>query len=255
MHDAADFDLYGRLGSYPTGQFSICCERSCRLSAVPISFRPMKFLRFAVNGETIVVTFDMCSSSDVFEDLMLRGRIDRFLDFVSALKHHLADAQDKIKFTPYKFTGDGWILLFPKATADGPRLLAFLRELSIFYMAEFAKCLLPHLGTPPGTTGLTFGIEEGNVTSTMVFQKKEHVGRPITIACRLQAAVNEVAEKKPAYKALVSSTVFDEYFASIPGLKARTRYVSLRNIRGGRKFRCKLFSLAAHRVPGRRSNG
>jgi hypothetical protein len=72
-----------------------------------------------MRGDSIVVALDMCSSSDVIEELTLRGDLKRLQNFLTTLKEYLASAQKRVVFDPYKFTGDGWILLFlptPKGT-------------------------------------------------------------------------------------------------------------------------------------------
>ena len=104
----------------------------------------MRYVRVRFDGEAIVVAFDMCSSSDIIEGLTLRGDLSRFQGFLGSLKHYLASAQESITFDPYKFTGDGWILLFPVETAGGA-LLPFLRELCAFFEREFQAEVLAHL--------------------------------------------------------------------------------------------------------------
>ena len=198
----------------------------------------MEFKRVMISGEAIVVAFDMCSSSDILEELILRNDIDPYNQLITMLKQYLAYAQKSVLFDPYKFTGDGWILLFPGST-DGASLWNMLTGLSSFYRSASEGHLLPRLNTRPTINGLTFGIEVGSIAKMTVFQQTEYVGRPITIACRLQSAVKSVANN-PGYKALVSATVFSDYFASVKNVNGSNRNVSLRNIRGGREFRCKL---------------
>jgi len=198
----------------------------------------MKFRRFLISGEAIVVTFDMCSSSDMLEELILRNDIRPYDYVISELKHYLAKAQESVVFDPYKFTGDGWILLFPRNT-DGTSLWNMLTGLSLFYRATSEAHLLPRLNTRPTINGLTFGIEMGPIAKMTIFQQTEYVGRPITIACRLQSAVSSLAEN-PSYKALVSATVFAEYFSTLANVRGSNKTVPLRNIRDGRDFHCKL---------------
>lgn len=192
----------------------------------------------SIPDSVIVVAFDMCSSTDILEELILRGDAERYVSLIAQLKHFLVDAQKFILFEPYKFMGDGWILLF-MPDADGASLWEFVTDISAFYEARFKADLLPHLNTRPTTTGLTFGVDVGDVAPLMILQQPEYVGRPITIACRLQSEVRSVT-KKPGHKALVSSAVFSKHLANVPTIRARTKRVSLHNIRGGRDFACKL---------------
>jgi len=66
----------------------------------------MKYLRLNGTGDTIVVTFDMCSSSRILERLTLNADLPRFHNFLTKLKQYLAARQQVIPFDPYKFTGD-----------------------------------------------------------------------------------------------------------------------------------------------------
>jgi hypothetical protein len=39
--------------------------------------------RIPISGEAVVVVFDMCSSSDVIEEVTLGGNVDRLKDFLT----------------------------------------------------------------------------------------------------------------------------------------------------------------------------
>lgn len=201
----------------------------------------MKYSRVHIVGDAIVVAFDMCSSSDIIEELTLKGDIPRFQGFLTSIKHYLAAEQNKVLFDLYKFTGDGWILLFP-ADTDGKILLTFLRDLCSFFKKEFRKDVLRYLDTRPSTTGLTFGLEKGPLAPMTMYGAKEYVGRALNIACRLQNAVKDKGGS-PAYKALVSNAVYNDYFSPATGYKVFQVTRSLRNIRGGTKFRCRKINL------------
>ena len=201
----------------------------------------MTYSRVRIVGDAIVVTFDMCSSSDIIEELTLKGDMSRFQRFLTKIKQHLAAEQKAVLFDPYKFTGDGWILLFPGNT-DGTALLTFLRDLCSFFKKEFRKDVLRYLDTPPSITGLTFGLEKGPLASMTVYGAKEYVGRALNIACRLQNAVKDKGGS-PAYRALVSNAVYNDYFSPATGYKVFQVTRRLRNIRGGAEFRCRKINL------------
>ncbi len=76
----------------------------------------MEYRMVLIDGDALVVVFDMCSSSDVLEELTLSGDLWRYDELLTSIKEYLANAQGKVLFDPYKFTGDGWILLFPAST-------------------------------------------------------------------------------------------------------------------------------------------
>jgi class 3 adenylate cyclase len=201
----------------------------------------MRYAHVPISGEAIVVAFDMCSSSDVIEEVTLGGNIERLTKFLTALERHLAEAQQDLTFDVYKFMGDGWILLFPKDT-KGSALLQFLVSLCEFFDKQFYQQVLRHLGARPSTVGLTFGLEKGALVSLKMYGQTEYVGRAINVACRLQGAVKD-AGKSPAYKALVSNNVYNDYFTPADGFKVFRVTRQLRNIRGGVDFHCRKINL------------
>lgn len=202
----------------------------------------MEYMRVHISGDAVVVAFDMCSSSDIIEELTLSGNLQRLEEFLTALKQYLASVQKNVVFDPYKFTGDGWILLFPAET-NGRVLVNFLQKLCTFFETEFRKQVLRQLATPPSITGLTFGVEKGPLAPMTMYGQQEYIGRALNIACRLQSAIKD-KDSSPAYKALVSNAVFNEYFAlftrKLTVYKVRRK---LRNIRGGADFHCKKIHL------------
>lgn len=203
----------------------------------------MEYMRVNISGQAIVVAFDMCSSSNIIEELTLNGDIGRLKRFLGSIKHFLAKQQNKVLFDPYKFTGDGWILLFPPNT-DGNALGEFLTDLSKFYAKEFRQKLRPYLTNPPSVTGLTFGIDKGPIEGFTMYGQPEYVGRTINIACRLQGAVKHKGGK-PAYKALVSNAVYAEYFKEFDFPKVFRARRTLRNINNNKIYRCRKIELLA----------
>jgi hypothetical protein len=189
-------------------------------------------------GEVIVMALDICSSTDILEELSMKQEIFRYEKLVEKIKHYLAGEQDKLLFAPYKFTGDGWILLFPVDSVTGKDLLGFARRLCKFFRREFAHTVMSHLDTPPLVTGINFGVAKGALSRITVYGADEYVGRAINVACRLQAAIKD-RDKKPAYKALVANAVFNSFMSPARGYKVKDVKRKLRNIRGGAVFRCK----------------
>jgi hypothetical protein len=202
----------------------------------------MEYRRVPIQGRAVVVSFDICSSSDVIEELTLCDGLEHLKNFLTKLKRYLAAAQKNLLFDPYKFTGDGWILLFPE-TIDGKDLFKFLQDLCTFFEKEFRRQVLRHVGTLPTLVGLTFGIELGPLVPMTMYGQQEYVGRALNIACRLQSAIKD-RDKSPAYKALVSNGVYTRYLAFTQRhVKVLSVRRNLRNIRGGADFHCKKIEL------------
>jgi len=198
----------------------------------------------------IVVAFDLCSSSQIMEDLLLSEKFDRYETFLTCVKRWLMNWTNSHpsghgRFDLYKFTGDGWILLFPAAT-EGAALIKTLHCLCEMIRAELARHILPSLSSVPAVLGATLGVEEGNLIRMTMNERDEYVGRALNIACRLQDAAKEKDPHPDCYKALVSTRVFNERLA-----KASSRYkvepatCSLRNILSGSGFACRKIDFTA----------
>ena len=155
----------------------------------------------AISHDKIVVVFDLCSSSQIMEDLLLSDRFDRYETFLTCVKRWLMNwseqhSQPKGHFELYKFTGDGWILLFP-ATINGKALINSMYSLCEMINAELARHIIPSLSSMPAILGATLGVERGNLVRMMMNERAEYVGRALNVACRLQSAVKE-KESHPA---------------------------------------------------------
>lgn len=194
--------------------------------------------RAIVGRRAIVVAFDMCSSSNIIEDLTRSGNVGRLPVFFAAIERYLAARQiDGLAFDPYKFTGDGWVLLFPERTS-GRELLRFLEGLCLAFAVEFQRSLLSGLSRKPALVGLTFGIEAGDLIPVTLYGQQEYVGRALNVACRLQAALKDKGGS-PAYSALMSESVYRDHFAHTKPHRMNKVTRNLRNIDDGAQFACR----------------
>jgi hypothetical protein len=143
--------------------------------------RIMRYQRLKnFQGRAIVLAFDICSSSDIIEDLTTKNDIPRYQQLLGGIEHYLAKAQRKVSFDPYKFTGDGWILIFPEKSTNGRALLHLMRDLSVCFRSEFKK-LAKHLDTLPDITGINFGADVGEIWHMKIYGTDEYIGRPSTL--------------------------------------------------------------------------
>jgi hypothetical protein len=197
-----------------------------------------------VKHARIVVAFDLCSSSQIMEDLLLSEKFDQYETFLTCIKRWLMNWTNKHspnngRFELYNFTGDGWILLFP-ATTSGRALIESMRSLCEMIDAELARHIIPSLSSVPSVLGATLGVEGGNLIRMTMNEREEYVGRALNIACRLQNAVKEKEPHPGCYKALVSARLYNERLAQL-GLpyKIEPETCSLRNIQSGSAFACR----------------
>ncbi len=196
---------------------------------------PAKRQEIAVE-QKIIVVFDICSSSNIIEDLTLTDNLERFREVLIILKQYLHKKSAEIGFDVYKFTGDGWILLFPPGV-DGETLMRFLTTLSRIYRDRYRRRILPVLESKPEIAGLSFGIDQGKLMRIVLMNRVEYVGRALNIACRLQGAIKD-KDDRPMYKVLASNPVFRKVLGSMKQYKPVEVTRSLRNIKGGARYQC-----------------
>ena len=184
----------------------------------------------------LVVVFDICSSSNILEDLMLSDNLVAMRTLIIRTKKFLRRQSHKNRFEVYKFIGDGWILLF-SPDVRGEIFVDFLEELCRQFSRGLKTRILPRLQTIPSVMGLTFGVDRGKLVRIRMMGQTEYIGRPLNIASRLQGAIKE-KDKNPAYKVLFSKPSYNALGLpkSSRGVQAVTR--TLRNIQGGNKYAC-----------------
>ena len=187
--------------------------------------------------ELVVVAFDMCSSSKILEDLTRTGSLRQYDRMLKNLRLWLAANARSSGFVLYKFTGDGWILLFPTDALTGSGLMSFLLRLCKKHEHFRQQFVDKHLESEPESVGLTLGIDAGPVRKVILGSEVEFVGRSINVACRLQTAVKD---KKPGpdYRCLMSRKVYNRYMTEIEDFHFVPVDRVLRNISGGEKYQC-----------------
>jgi hypothetical protein len=205
----------------------------------------VELLADGITHDLLVVAFDMCSSSKLIEDLSRTKSLAAYDRLLKNLHLWLWSNADKWSYIVYKFTGDGWILLFPLSMIDGDSLMQFLVSLSKRHSSLRAKYVDSHLESIPESIGLTFGIEMGTLRKIVFGSEIEFAGRALNVACRLQAAVKDRGAE-PDYRCLFSRKVFNTYLKEIDDFKFFDVERSLRNISGGEGYRCMKANLSKH---------
>jgi len=183
-----------------------------------------------------VVTFDICSSSDILEDLIRTENVGDWRDLLIKVKKFLIRKQSELDFVLYKFTGDGWILLFDY-DCSGKELFDFLKVLSGIFERNINRLSKTVLETTHDILGLTFGIDRGTLIRFVMAEKTEYIGRAINVACRLQGAIKD-KDKKPQYKVLMTKNVYKQIKGDIENYKQKPVSRKLHNIAGDKTFNC-----------------
>lgn len=184
----------------------------------------------------IAVTLDICSSSQIIEDLIKTTNIKVWRDLLISMKDFLVTESPKYNAKIYKFIGDGWIILFEQ-TYSAANLLKFIKCINDKFEKQYKEMIYPNLDTPPEISGLTFGIDEGQLVLLTMQENNEFVGRPINIACRLQGAINKM-DIKTGYRVLMSHRLFNFLRINTLDYYFEETDRPLRNISEGRNFKC-----------------
>lgn len=184
----------------------------------------------------IVVTFDICSSTAIIEDLNNTENTIKWRDFLIWMKNYLRIKSEELDFTIYKFTGDGWILLFDY-DYPGDDLISFLKDFCKQFKMRYKKKIEDYLEVPPTISGITFGIERGSLIGFIMNNHKEFIGRALNVACRLQSAIKD-RDHLPQYKSLISKPLYQSFYHAISQLEHVEVRRKLRNIAGGKEVHC-----------------
>jgi hypothetical protein len=184
----------------------------------------------------IVVVFDLCSSTTIIEDLAKNDRVADYGKLADGMWAYLHTKTKSLRFDIYKFLGDGFILLFEdRAFVDD--ILVFCRDLAFFceQLLVWFKNEYLDLETLP-RQGITIGIAEGPVWPIRTINVRgEFVGRPITLACRLQGALDKPSDINCA---LVQSSLYKYVSNRLLKKACRSASYPLRNMGDGAKIKC-----------------
>jgi class 3 adenylate cyclase len=188
--------------------------------------------------DVLVVAFDMCSSSKILEDLTRTKSLDQFDRLLKNLQVWLAANAEASGYVLYKFTGDGWIMLFPAEKLNGTRLMAFLLQLCERHQKLRRDFVDGHLESTPDSIGITIGMDIGPVKRIrFATGDVEFVGRAINVACRLQTAVKDKTPG-PDYRCLMSRKVYNKLMKNSTEFYFGPADRVLRNISGGERYHC-----------------
>lgn len=184
----------------------------------------------------IVVTVDICSSSIIIEDLLKRNNIKLWRNLLIKMKEYLTDNLQQSGAKIHKFIGDGWIILFDEPYS-ARNIFQLLEGINKQFDKYYTEKVFPTLDTPPEISGITFGIDEGQLIKITMQDNHEYIGRPINIACRLQGAINEI-DIKGGYRVFISHRLYNVLKDDLCNYYSEATERSLKNISECSKFRC-----------------
>jgi len=188
--------------------------------------------------EKIIQAFDICSSTSIIEDLHRTQTVYRYRDLIYGIRNYLEKNSSEYHFQIYKFLGDGYILIFePEVPIDKVLLFTIgLTDECDKYLAEFIQNFLEHEELP--RKGITIGLDKGTLHPLEENHRDgyvEFIGRPITIACRLQATLDRPEHTNKVLMTLrLYQELSDELLKAICTKTTRT----LRNINYDKDIKC-----------------
>jgi hypothetical protein len=192
----------------------------------------------------LVVIFDTCSSTTILEALKRTDNLAIWRDLHIAMKAYLLEQGSSLGMEPYKFIGDGWILLFSEKVPRD-RLCQFLTNLSVWFEGHFQARISPLLAHQPRPLGLMYGIDAGELIRLEINENVEYLGRAINVAARLQGETKHLVGG-PSYKALFSRNSFFAGGSAPANVEHSSVVVNLRNISDGQSYQCILFQAKAY---------
>jgi len=191
---------------------------------------------------TLVIFFDICSSTIILERMRALGEEERWCTILMGLQDYIQQYQTELEFRIYKFIGDGWVLLSnPKCNKKN--LFSFFKGLSEKYIELYNKYILPRMNININNVGLTFGIDTGTLFEMDMDDNNEYAGGPLNIASRLQGSIGQ-GDLNPENKVMMLKELYDSMSEVI-----RYDYVvdnakrTLKHLNDGRPLKCKKISL------------
>ncbi|RJR34107.1 MAG: hypothetical protein C4576_26895 [Desulfobacteraceae bacterium] len=186
--------------------------------------------------EKIVLTFDICSSTLILEDLHGSENLKAWRDFLIWIKRYLVKKSKEIRFDLYKFTGDGWILVF-NTDRDGSDVVDFAKTFCNAFKKRFDSQISGLLESIPEVYGINFGMDRGKLVRVRMRNRDEFIGRPLNVACRLQSAIRD-HDKNPQYKLLMPKRLHTAMNDDLSSYKFVEVKRTLRNVAGDKDFQC-----------------
>ncbi len=188
-----------------------------------------------VSTEKYVVVFDICSSSQIIEDLQNNEIMDAWdnflLDMTTAMQDYIADSG--IKALIYKFLGDGYILIVSKKHSGA--ILPLCYKIYNIVINRVRNLIEEFLNIEPNRIGITIGIDYGRLHKINIRRQEEFVGKSINTAARLQASLKE---KKHENKLLISKVVKNAICGPYKSDLYKDTTRQMRNLYGENKFYC-----------------
>ena len=114
--------------------------------------------------ENTILTFDICSSTSIIEDLHRTGTVANYMEIIENIIKFLKKNENKYSCKIYKFLGDGVRLSFDE-NVDIDRILEFSVRLTNDSNISLNKFVEKYIETSSSLPrkGITTGIDKGKI--------------------------------------------------------------------------------------------
>ena len=179
-----------------------------------------------------IIVMDLCSSSVILEKLQTQGKIRVWRRMWKKIFNYMArDFYFSMRCKPYKFVGDGFIILYRHQFSDD--LMDFMKKLND-YSCKVLEDVLEEYGIKPKRFGFCYGIDRGELIPMRLLGQAEFMGEAINAATRLQS---QLKADDDACSVMVSEKVFDRM--KLPeGTRQVEKKCVLRNLYDDREIFC-----------------
>lgn len=180
-----------------------------------------------------IIVMDLCSSSVILEKLQNSGNIKVWRRFWKSIFNTLSrNPYFSIRCKPYKFVGDGFIILYRHQFADS--LYEFMKKGNQIFCETLEK-ILTEYKIEPKRFGFAYGIDRGRLIHMNLLGKHEYMGEAINAAVRLQG---QLKANEDANSIMISDNVFK--MIKVPeNVKQVERKCILRNLYDDKELNCR----------------
>jgi hypothetical protein len=179
-----------------------------------------------------IIVMDLCSSSVILEKLQSAGKIRVWRRLWKKIFNHLSrDFYFSVRCKPYKFVGDGFIILYRHQFSQD--LFYFMKKLNSI-SCEFLKEVLDQYKIEPKRFGFAYGIDRGELIKMRLLGQVEFMGEAINAATRLQS---QLKADEDACSVMVSEKVYNKI--TLPqDVKQVEKKCILRNLYEDKEIMC-----------------
>lgn len=179
-----------------------------------------------------IIVMDLCSSSVILEKLQSAGKIRVWRRLWKKIFKHLSrDFYFSVRCKPYKFVGDGFIILYRYQFSQD--LFDFMKKLNSV-SCEFLKEVLERYKIEPKRFGFAYGIDRGELIKMRLLGQVEFMGEAINAATRLQS---QLKTDEDACSVMVSEKVYNRITLPQDVKQVEKRCV-LRNLYDDKEIMC-----------------